>query len=382
MSDETGPDLQFEELKILRDRLDGVDAELVRCVAERQHLVAQIGELKSARGHQTRDFKREKIVLEKARESALRNDVDPDLAAEILMTMIRFSLQKQEQARVRSDAKGSGKSALIIGGAGRMGGWFVEFFHSQGYSVAIADPAADQALETSFMDLDEAGTDFDVIVVATTLALSAGVLEDLARRKPRGLVFDVGSLKSPLKGPLRALVEAGVEVTSVHPMFGPSTRLLAGRHVIFVDVGHAEAQAHARSLFGGTMASCIDMDIDQHDRMIAFVLGLSHALNIAFIDTLASSGIPAKDLITLSSSTFDAQLRIATDVVHENPHLYYEIQRLNAYGMAPLDGLQASIDALRNAVERGDADRFVSAMQKGRAYLETTAPRGGRSGQE
>ena len=34
-----------------------------------------------------------------------------------------------------------------------------------------------------------------------------------------------------------ALVPAGVRVTSVHPMFGPDTELLSGRHVIFVDVG-------------------------------------------------------------------------------------------------------------------------------------------------
>ena len=30
---------------------------------------------------------------------------------------------------------------------------------------------------------------------------------------------------------------AGCNVTSVHPMFGPDTELLSGRHVIFIDVG-------------------------------------------------------------------------------------------------------------------------------------------------
>ena len=61
--------------------------------------------------------------------------------------------------------------------------------------------------------------------------------------RPRGLVFDLGSLKTPLRAGLEALVKAGCRVTSVHPMFGPDTELLSGRHVIFIDLGNKEALA-------------------------------------------------------------------------------------------------------------------------------------------
>ena len=88
--------------------------------------------------------------------------------------------------------------------------------------------------------------DFDLIVLATPLSATAGLLEFLARRAPRGLIFDLGSLKTPLRAGLEALVKAGCRVTSLHPMFGPDTELLSGRHVIFIDLGNAERACRKR----------------------------------------------------------------------------------------------------------------------------------------
>ncbi|MEL6870171.1 MAG: bifunctional chorismate mutase/prephenate dehydrogenase [Pseudomonadota bacterium] len=370
MSDDL-PELQAEALTVLRDQLDVLDKRLIETIAERQNVVAKIGEYKARSGHPTRDFKREKILLNKARKIALDAEVDPQLAVSVLKTLVRGSLQSQERARVQSDGRGSGKSVLVVGGAGRMGGWFVDFFVSQGFAVHVADPAADQTLPNRFADLEAAGTDYDIIVLATTLALTADILQRFAAKPPRGLVFDVGSLKSPLKPALRELAAAGVRVTSLHPMFGPATQLLAGRQVIFIDVGDAEATSQARALFAATMATCIDMDIDEHDRLIAYVLGMSHMINIAFVDALAHSGVDARLMTKLSSPTFDAQRSMGQTVVSENPDLYYEIQKLNEFGDLPLDGLLRSVSKLRDAIAGDDQQAFVDAMRDGRRYLNS-----------
>ena len=55
-------------------------------------------------------------------------------------TLIRSSLTTQERARVRAEGQGLGQRALVIGGAGKMGRWFVEFLDSQGFDVTVADP--------------------------------------------------------------------------------------------------------------------------------------------------------------------------------------------------------------------------------------------------
>jgi chorismate mutase/prephenate dehydrogenase len=211
--------------------------------------------------------------------------------------------------------------------------------------------------------------DYDVIVVAAPLAVSGRILAQLAVLKPRGLVFDIGSLKSPLVDGLAELRKAGCRVTSLHPMYGPDTRLLSGRHLIFCDAGCAEATAAAGALFDSTMVERIDMSLDDHDRLIAYVLGLSHALNIAFFTALADSGEAAPKLARMSSTTFDAQLLVSAAVAQDNPRLYFEIQNLNRFGTGSLDALCDAAARIRDLVATGDEEGFVELMEKGRAYM-------------
>jgi len=357
-------------LEDLRNELSSIDRQIVELIAARQKVVGEIGDSKQISGRATRDYEREKDVLDMAREQAAGLGVDPNLAEEILTTLIRASLTHQERSRVAAEAAGDGRRALIIGGAGKMGGWFVDYFSSQGFLTVIADTGVKPG-PGRCRDWRQAGTDYDVIVVATPMAISGQILAKLAELQPAGLIFDIGSLKSPLKQGLQALRDAGCKVASLHPMYGPDTELLSGRHMIFVDAGCAEATAEAKDLFAATMIEQLDMSLDDHDRLIAYVLGLSHALNIAFFTALAESGEAAPKLAKLSSTTFDAQLLVSAAVARDNPHMYFEIQHLNDYGLSPLDALCESAGRIREVVASGDEEGFVRLMQKGREYLAT-----------
>ncbi len=357
----------------LRAAITETDAELLRLVARRQALSGQVAAVKRATGRATRDFAREREVILRGRRTAEELGVAPDLAEALLRRLIESSLTTQEQARVAAQAHGSGKRALIIGGRGKMGGWFAEFLASQGFEVAVADPAGALPGFAHFADWRQTALDQDLIVLATPLRITAQLLEDLAQRRPPGLVFDLGSLKTPLRGGLAALAQAGCRVTSLHPMFGPDTELLSGRHVIFIDLGHAGALDEAQALFAPTMAERVVMGLDEHDRLIAYVLGLSHALNIAFFTALAESGEAAPRLARLSSTTFDAQMEVAARVASESPELYYEIQSLNEYGEESLRALQAAVARLVQAVTGRDPAAFAVLMSGGRAYFDVRA---------
>jgi chorismate mutase / prephenate dehydrogenase len=352
----------------LRRELSDVDRRIVELIAERQRIVGEIGRDKLSSGTATRDYAREKDVLDMARAQAGELGVDPDLAEVILAQLIRSSLASQERDRVIAEGKGDGRSVLVIGGGGKMGGWFAEFFASQGFATTIADPGVEDG-PGRFSNWTDAGIDFDVIVVAAPLAVSGRILAQLAVLKPQGLVFDIGSLKSPLRDGLAELASAGCRVTSLHPMFGPDTRLLSGRHLIFCDVGSADATRDAKALFGSTMVEQLDMGLDDHDRLIAYVLGLSHALNIAFFTALAESGEAAPKLARMSSTTFDSQLLVSAAVAQDNPHLYFEIQHLNRFGLGSLDALCEAAARVRELIAKGDEDGFVDLMEKGRAYM-------------
>ena len=357
------------ELETLREELGEIDSKLLGLIKERQATALKIGAIKSSQGRATRDFAQEANVIKRATKKALAIGLDSKVAEELMVLLIRSSLTAQEQDRVASTPSGDGKSALLIGGAGKMGKWFARFLRSQGYNIDIADPAGEVAGYPHHVDWTTLPLDYDLIVVATPLRVSADVLSKLATKAPRGVVFDVGSLKSPLRAGLKELAAAGVKVCSVHPMFGPDTELLSGRHVIFIDLGSEEANGLAKELFASTMATQVDMDLESHDRLIAYVLGLSHALNLAFTSALAESGEAAPKLATLSSTTFDAQLQIATSVSSENPKLYFEIQRLNDYGSEALTALLYAVERIRSVVRAGDEDAFVKLMERSSHYL-------------
>jgi chorismate mutase/prephenate dehydrogenase len=355
-------------LNELRKNLSAVDRRLVDLIAERQQIVARIGQIKLSAGTGTRDYAREKDVLDMGRRQAVDMGVDPDLVEKLLEMLIRTSLESQERDRVAAEGKGDGRRALVIGGAGKMGRWFVDFFSSQGFATTVADTTVEDG-PARFKNWTDAGVEFDVIVVAAPLAVSGRILAQLAVLKPKGLVFDIGSLKSPLIDGLKELQSAGCHVTSLHPMYGPNTRLLSGRHLIFCDVGDAKATSAAKELFSATMVEQIDMGLEDHDRLIAYVLGLSHALNIAFFTALSESGEAAPKLAQMSSTTFDSQLLVSEAVAQDNPRLYFEIQNLNKFGLGPLDALCDAAVKIRETVAGGDEEAFVELMQKGRDYL-------------
>ena len=359
--------MNLEELRI---DLSSVDRKLIELIAERHRIVSAIGTSKRATGRATRDYEREKDVRGLEGSQAKSRNIDPRVAEEIVTALIRSSLTSQERDRVVAEGKGDGRHVLVIGGAGKMGGWFVDFFDSQGFATVIADTAVEPG-PGQFKEWRQAGVDYDVIVVATPLAVSGEILAELAKLKPAGLIFDIGSLKTPLQSGLEALLNAGCQVASLHPMYGPDTELLSGRHLIFVDVGCAEATTKAKELFAATMVEELDMGLEDHDRLIAYVLGLSHALNIAFFTALAESGEDAPKLAKLSSTTFDAQLLVAAAVAQDNPRLYFEIQHLNKFGLDPLDALCESMMRIRDLVAAGDQAGFVDLMRKGREYLAT-----------
>lgn len=357
------------DLDELRARLSAIDRQIIDLAAERQSVVDRIGEFKRATGMATRDFSREKDVLDVARAQAISLGLPTELAASLMELLIHSSLTKQELARVRAEGRGHGKRALVIGGSGKMGHWFAEFLDSQGYAVTIADPVKSSPEFPWVADWQQAPVDFDVTVVAAPIDVTGQILDAFADAGRGGLVFDVASLKSPLVPALRKLAEQGIRVTSLHPMFGPDTELLSGRHVLFLEVGVPEATRDAVALFESTMAQQIEMSVDDHDRLIAFVLGLSHALNIAFFTALADSGEAIPRLEELSSTTFDAQLEVAAKVAEENPQLYFEIQHDNPHGSDALSALAGAVDRVRRIVEAGDREAFVKLMESGRDYL-------------
>src|SRR2546430_16744494 len=164
------PEAETATLDDLRRSSDLIDRQLISLVAERKAVSAEVARVKRTTGHPTRDYEREREVILGVRAVATELGVSAALAEQLLRLLIRSSLTTQEQASVAAHGAGTGRRALVIGGGGKMGGWFVSFLASQGFTVEVADPAPG-AGGTRVADWRSTDLKHDYIVLATPLGI-------------------------------------------------------------------------------------------------------------------------------------------------------------------------------------------------------------------
>jgi len=362
--------IREDRLERLRRRIRNLDVALLGLVAERIELAREIGQEKRARNVPLRDFEVEKRVLERASESAAELGVEPSLARELMRALIDESCRIQEVEHY-SAAAGEAESVLVIGGAGRMGRWLTRFLESQGHRVRIFDPAGAGAggEEAGADSLAEGLEGASMALVAVPLGATSAAIDAVVETGFRGIVCDVASLKQHLRPAFERARAAGTPVASLHPMFGPGARTLSGRVVVVCDCGVPSATRRVAALFRDTAATLIELDLERHDQVAAWVLGLSHLVNLVFARSLAASGLSAGELGAIGSTTWAAQLATARSVVGESSELYFDIQRLNPFTPQVHERAAAVLDEWAHWVARGDLEAFAGAMSEARSWL-------------
>ena len=156
-------------------------------------------------------------------------------------------------------------------------------------------------------------------------------------------------------------------VASMHPLWGASTRVLSGKNCLVLDCGNDPAACAAEDLFAGTAARLQRLPLEEHDRAMAYTLGLPHALNLLFGDVLSASPYPFEALRTLGGPTFLKQSAVAAEVASENREMYRQIQHLNPHTAGVDAALRSAIDAL--AIRRADPAAFAQRMAQDDTYF-------------
>ncbi len=350
------------DIGTLRDRIAELDRALLELLGERFRLAARVGELKAEAGRPVVVREVEQRVLGRARDAAELCGVSPEVMEGIFGAIIRGSVERQHRVGVARKARG-GERVLVLGAGGAMGGWLRRFLEGMGHSVAGVDPAwaaLPQAEDRwgsleAVPDLDA----FDAIVVSAALDAMPAALEALAERRPRGTVLEIASIKSDLEGAFRRLREAGVEALSIHPMFGPSKNPyepLTVVHATWED--EAAERARVLELLQHPYLDLVSLPFALHDRLMGWLLGLSHLTGMLFAVALERSGLDPAILARIASTSFKRQSATSRSVLDNDPDLYFTIQRLNPHRGEVYAALHTAIGELTAAVERADRERF------------------------
>lgn len=168
----------------------------------------------------------------------------------------------------------------------------------------------------------------DIII----LSLPAQHLEDylkanLNQINPKALIIDVCSVKMKPVEIMHRLLPKTNQILATHPMFGPASAAdrLEGQRIMLYPVRlHKQRYADIKAFLDKLGLIIIETTPEKHDRMMAYVQGLSHYIG----RVMQLMKIPDTELLTAAYSDLLDMKRIQGgdswdlfySIMHENPY--------------------------------------------------------------
>jgi prephenate dehydrogenase len=221
----------------------------------------------------------------------------------------------------------------IVGGAGKMGTWIGRFLKAENICVSLIDTDADK-LATAMRELEVEGSgdlrkagESDAIIISvpiTSFESTAKVLSPYLREGQT--VIDVTSVKTmPVETMHRHFPRC--LVLGAHPVFGPGATGLEGHNIVLTPTTTKEKALaeQAKNFLEERSARVQAMTPEEHDRLMAVVLGLAHYIAIVSGDTMLSlDNLAGMEMV--SGVTFRVLMTMIVSVLGEDPSLYASIQ--------------------------------------------------------
>jgi chorismate mutase / prephenate dehydrogenase len=272
----------MDDANRIRDRIDGLDQEIIRLLKNRYENARLLGRIKQQRGLEYRDPEREKIILRKIEREATSLGLDPNLIRPIFEQIFALSLQAQRNY-LEKPGKGLDQTRiLIVGGTGGMGRFFARFASLQGARVKLAGREINKT-RTAAREMEvEPGTildaaSSDIVVLAVPVEETVRVATETASLMTTGsLLTDLSSVKTGISDRIAEKIPKGLEYVSLHPLFQPNIDHLQDQVIMVVSYRSGQKWSKlARALQGGG-SKVLTMSAAKHDRTMAYVLGLHH----------------------------------------------------------------------------------------------------------
>lgn len=344
-----------------------IDSDILELFARRAEVSREIGLTKAKDGQEIRDHTREKAVISHFAKQAKMLDLDSKLSRDVAKLLISDSVRIQESG---VEKPLDGKTALVVGGAGRMGEWFCRFLSNRGAEVAIWDPRGRLRGYESLKSMDWAAASSDIVVIASPLGVASSELEMVLDSSPAGLVFDLCSIKSHIAAQLRRAAGSGLLVSSVHPMFGPKVSSPRGKNIIVCDCGSGKANDMVSHLFSSAGSHVSHTSLDTHDELMAYVLGLSHLCSLIFAGATRDSGRSVSEFREVQGPSFERMVRMARELSIESKRVYHDIQALNPNTRKVISSMEQVLTKLKKASLDDDPVMFADIMRSNGKYLE------------
>lgn len=277
---------------------------------------------------------------------------------------------------------------VVILGLGLIGGSLARALRKSGFaSRFIAYGHRDSSLKRGLelgvideysLDLDEVLSRADILVIATPTLVASSLLEQILPRLKNlshsPVITDVASVKGSLRDTAQRLCgNMPPNFVLGHPIAGSENSgvdaadedLFVNHRVILTPVeGNSSAAVElVRQMWLSTGAEVIDMDVDEHDAVLAATSHLPHLLAYTLVDALAQSDA-SEDIFRFAAGGFRDFTRIASS----DPVMWRDISIANKSALLQaIDLFSDQLNSLRSAVESEDADGLYETFSRAKA---------------
>jgi prephenate dehydrogenase len=274
----------------------------------------------------------------------------------------------------------------IIGGSGRMGHWFASLLGEEGKDVLLVGRNR-QKLEKSLGSLKASiSTDISDIKTADAVIISVPVdhfEETVKKLSPythvEQVILDVTSVKSLPVAVMHRYIEKG-QVLGTHPVFGPGARSLVNQNCVLTPTNQLENRLaqKVKDYLEGKGAKVSLMTPDEHDEVMAVILGLAHYIAIVSADSLATFD-RLKQMEPIGGVTYRVLLTLVESVISEDAGLYASLQMNLPHLPQFQQRFHQNCLDWAEIVKQKDSQQFVQRMQTIRQKLEAGNPDFGKS---
>jgi prephenate dehydrogenase len=274
----------------------------------------------------------------------------------------------------------------IIGGSGKMGRWFARFLLDEGREVVLIGRSKVKLAEAGHQLGAAVTTDIEAVKDAGVILVSVPVdhFEEVVQKlsphtNSKQVILDVTSVKELPVAAMHRHIKRGW-VLGTHPVFGPGARGVANHNFVLTPTNDDESALaeKVKSYLEARKARVHIMTPQEHDDMMAVILGLAHYIAIVSADSLANFQ-RLKEMEAIGGITYKVLLTLVESVISEDAGLYASLQ-MSLPGLPQIQkGFQRSCRDWAELVEKKDRAEFARRMEAIRSKLEANNPDFGKA---
>ncbi len=249
---------------------------------------------------------------------------------------------------------------ILILGAGKMGSFFTDLL-SFDHEVAVleSDPKRMRFIYNALrLEKPEQIKEFapELVINCVTLNYTIDAFKSvLPYLQPYCIISDIASVKTNLQEFYKG---CGFPYVSTHPMFGPTFANLGNlqkENTIIISESDHLGKVFFRDLYAKLKLNIFEYTFDEHDRVVAYSLGIPFASTMVFAAIMKHQDAPG--------TTFKRHMKIARGLLAEDDYLLTEIL-FNPRTPRQIERIQEELTALQELIKNKDTEGMKEYLTK------------------